>query len=235
MFYKIDTQCNNDVVGHYYPQLSTNYVNNYNPDSGKGIFRLIDDFGDFAIEFPDFTPNLSGFKLVRGAKLTDFISGTGLGNSLIMSNMAKNIFEKYTLCPHRFYHMPIHYKKEPQNYFMLHYLSNFSAYIDYEKSTFIEEDLIKKTRGNFIKINSLDDLLIKKKEVNKKYKGIGYYSAIGNEVTMNQEFSSMELDFFGILVADTGTYVSERLKNTIEENGLTGLDFFPAPHLSLSD
>ncbi|MDR1545038.1 MAG: hypothetical protein LBS50_11685, partial [Prevotellaceae bacterium] len=215
-------------VGHYYPQVS--YGKEYNPDSGIGLFRLCEDFGNFATKFPDFTPDLSGFKLVRGAKLTDFLSGGQISNSLTISPKVKFVFEQFNLCPHRFYNMTILYKKEPQNYFMFHYLSNFSDFVDYKKSTFVEDFLLNGT-GENVEVNSKEELFIRKEEVKQKYGKI-IYSVTGKSIVMNKEFSNMQLDFFEILIADNnGAYVSERLKNAIEGNGLTGVEFTPATHL----
>jgi hypothetical protein len=217
-------------VGHYYPQVS--YGKEYNPDSGIGLFRLCEDFGNFATKFPDFTPDLSGFKLVRGAKLTDFLSGGQISNSLTISQKVKFVFEKFNLCPHRFYSMTIDYKKEPLNYFMFHYLSNFSGYVDYEKSTFMENyGILNQNIGDCVEVNSLDDLFVKRKKIKQKYGDNVHSSVIGTNIIMNKEFGKMQLDFFTILIADVGTYVSNRLKNAIEENGLTGVEFTPATHL----
>jgi hypothetical protein len=205
----------------------------YNPDDEYSIRTLGFSYGTHSTEFPDFMPDLSGIKLVRGAKLTDFLSG-GFSNSMILSPRAKTVFEQFNLCPHRFYPMTIHKNKQPNNYFMLHYLSNFSDFVDYEKSTFVEEFYkIDGTKGNFVEVNSKEELFIKRKEVQEKF-GQSFYSVVGKKLVMNEAFCKKRLDFFQILVVTSGTYVSEQLKNAIEENGLTGLDFFPAENLHLS-
>lgn len=47
---------------------------------------------------------------------------------------------------------------------------------------------------------------------------------------MNDQFDP-ELDFFTITWIDGSQYISERLKNAIETNGLTGWVFTPATNL----
>jgi hypothetical protein len=82
MFYKIKEQCDNDVVGHYYPQISwSSYMEWYNHAGKHSIRVLWEKYENFATEFPNFTPDLSGIKLVRGAKLTDFLV---VGNPIVL-------------------------------------------------------------------------------------------------------------------------------------------------------
>jgi hypothetical protein len=131
--------------------------------------------------------------------------------------------------------MNVHKNKQPYDYFMLHYLSNFSDLVDYKKSTFVEEFYnLSGTKGDIVEVNSKEELFIQRKKVKEKY-GKNFFSVVGKDIVMNDEFSKMQLDFFEIFIVDNGTYVSEQLKKAIEENGLTGLDFFPATHLSLSE
>ena len=52
----------------------------------------------------------------------------------------------------------------------------------------------------------------------------------GERIVMNDHFDK-ELDFFSIGVIDAHTYISERLKNAVEANGLMGWVFTPTTKL----
>ena len=56
----------------------------------------------------------------------------------------------------------------------------------------------------------------------------------GDRIVMSKDFIP-KLDFFEICILDGSTYVSERLKEAIENAGLTGWEFTPATNLIVED
>lgn len=75
------------------------------------------------------------------AKLTDFISN-GFSNRLrIMSPRAKAILGQYNLCSHRFYPLGLYKRKIKQDYFLFHIVSDYSDFVNYERTSFQEYDI----------------------------------------------------------------------------------------------
>ena len=72
-----------------------------------------------------------------------------------------------------------------------------------------------------------------KKSVIEHEKGISW-GIWGSEIVMSKGFDQ-KLDFFVISLLDANIYVSERLKNSIESNGLTGWEFIPAMNLKIEE
>ncbi|MDR1199399.1 MAG: hypothetical protein LBK94_10410, partial [Prevotellaceae bacterium] len=215
------------TVGTDFPQ-AYNFIKEYNPDGMHAIFELY----KYHTEFPDFTPDLSGIMLSGRAKLTDFVSNGFTSNSKIISPRTKEILEKFNLCRHRFYDMILHVRKVPYKYYWMHIISDYSDFVDYKETTFFEKYVFSK-RGNQVKADSKKELLEKREILEKNNPG-KYVTIWGDNIVMNSEFNK-ELDFFEICIIDGSLYVSERLKEEIIRNNLTGLEFIPAEKLCLSD
>lgn len=155
-----------------------------------------------------------------------------VGDFFLISEKTKSIFEQHQLCTHRFYPLGLYKRKVKYNYFLFSIISDYSSNVDYEKSIFVEHDLLTGEKGDFVLLDSRKKLLQKNNRLQNK-KGIQW--AIQSEkIVMNENFNK-ELDFFNITRLDSATYVSERLKNSIESNGLTGWEFIPADNLIVDD
>ena len=77
-------------------------------------------------------------------------------------------------------------------------------------------------------MKSKDELFQKNDELEKEK---GFCQAIWvNRIVMNEQFDT-ELDFFTITRIDSSQYISERLKNAIEANGITDWTFTPDVNL----
>ena len=107
-------------------------------------------------------------------------------------------------------------------------LADYIDYVDFEKSSFIEYNIASKEKFGEVSVNSKEELFRKRDEVEKQ--GGVCQTIWGNRIVMNSLFDK-ELDFFSISWIDSNDYVSERLKNAIEDNGLTGWEFTPATNL----
>ena len=222
-YYIIKDSTDPKIVGSGFPQ-AYDFIKGYNPEPPSGIHT----FMDYRTSFPDFEPDLDGIKLSGRAKKTDFIS-EGFLYGMIISPKAKSIIEKYNLCPHRFYPLGLYIRKVKHDYFLFRINSNYSDFVDYRKSTFVEYRLTTSKKGEIIPIKSKDDLLKKREKLKEEYDVA--QTIWGDKIVMNKKFDK-NLDFFSIGIIDASTYISERLMNDILSNGLTGWDFIPTTNLS---
>jgi hypothetical protein len=186
MYYIVKDSLDEKIVGTDFPQ-AYKYIKGYSAKNPRGIFELY----KYTSKFPDFIPDLSGIKLSGRAKLTDFVSNPY--GAIILSPRSKEILEKYSLCPHRFYPVTLYARNVPYEYFYLHIISDYSDFVYYKKSTFVEYDFNYK--GKYVEINSKEELLSEKKKIKEKNPGKNI-TIWGNEIVMSSAFIDMELDFF---------------------------------------
>ena len=224
MYYIIKESLDNIIIGTDYPQ-AYKYIKGYSPKDIHAIFELY----EYVTEFPNFTPNLSGIMLSGRAKLTDFVSNPF--GSIIISPKGKNVFEKFNLCSHRFYNMTLHVRKIPYEYYWMHIISDYSDFVDYKASSFIERNSYRALGSVFVE--SKDGMLQKRDEILHRNKGTTI-NLWADKIVMNSGFNK-NLDLFEISLIDANLYVSERLKDEIIKNDLTGYEFIPANKLSLSN
>lgn len=225
-YFIIHESSNPDIVGGDFPQ-AYKFIKGYNPDSENALFSIY----KYKTTFPDFVPNLDGIMLSGFAKVTDFVSHGFLSSSFIVSEKAKSIFEKYKLCTHRFYPLGLYKRGKKYDYSLLKVISDYSDFVDYNKSTFFEYNISSRKNYGAVSVSSKEDLLQKIKMVEEKTGKISQ-TIWGDNIVMNESFDK-ELDFFIISRINANTYISERLKNDIECNGLTGWDFIPASNLTI--
>ena len=227
MYYIVKDSLDEKTVGTDYPQ-THDFIKGYKMDAHHALDEFYAGKKKHYPDFPDFIPDLGGMKLSGRAKLTDWVS-TSFGGALLTPRF-KEILEKYNLCPHRFYPVTLYARNVPHEYFYLHIISDYSDFVDYEKSTFVEYDFNYK--GNYVEINSKKELLEEKKKIKEKNKGKNI-TIWGNEIIMSSKFIDMELDFFEICIIDGSLYASERLVDDIIKNNLTGLRFIPVEKMGL--
>lgn len=188
------------------------FIKEYNPDSPTGVCSFC--YNHYV--FPDYTPDLDGFKLQPGARLTDFVT-TGIGSSTLVTPKCKAVMEQFALLPHRFYPTGL-YKRNIRYdyYFFFHLFWCYPAFVDYKKTTFYKRlDPEKKP----LDIETRYDFL--------RYRSQTPYIET-DQVVLLKSFNK-ELDMFDLSPIYLGMIVSERFKNAIEEAGLTGQSFKPLP------
>ena len=120
----------------------------------------------------------------------------------------------------------------PQDYFLFHIVSDYSDFVNYERTSFQEYDITSGYKSDSFFIHSKTEFWEKREKIETE-KGISW-GIWGDRIVMNKDFDH-ELDFFVISILDANTYVSERLKNAIETAGLTGWEFTPATNLIVED
>lgn len=214
------------VIGNVFPQVHK-YIKGYDPEAHHALFSLY----DYVDSLPDYVPDLDGMMLAGSAKLTDFLS-SAFTRMFIMSEKAKSVLEQYHLPLHQFYPLGLYKRKIKHDYFLFKYVSNYSDFVDYERTSFKEEYLIRRYDSMPFFIKSKEEYWERRQKI-KAEKG-DFWTISGDKIVMNKDFDH-ELDFFEICILDSNTYVSERLKNAIEAAGLTGWEFTPATNLIVED
>lgn len=222
-YYVVKDSLDEKIVGKDFPQ-AYKFIKGYNPDAPNALFSLY----TFRESFPNYIPELDGIMLAGSAKLTDFVSNSFSSDLFIISEGVKEVLEKFHLCPHQFYPLGLYKRKVKYDYYLLYIVSNYIDYVDFPKTTFIEYNLVSGKMFGDISVNSKDELFRKREEIEER-EGISQ-TVWGNRIEMNDLFDK-ELDFFSITTIDGELYISERLKNVIEAEGLAGWDFTPATNL----
>ena len=223
MYYTINESLNPQIVGKDFPQCR-DFIKGYNPYAEHALISLY----DYIDAFPDYIPYLDGFKLAGSAKLTDFVSSAFCGNLFIVSERARQLLETYNLGPHRFYSLGLYKRNVRHNYYMLHIIINpdYTEDVNYSQSIFKEcgEYSIDENFG-YHSISSRADFFAKREEL--KIVGRNLWS---EKIVMSPSFDE-SLDLFMIVYFNSDNFISERLKNAIESEGLTGWEFTPAVNL----
>lgn len=226
-YFVMNESLDEKLVGSDFPQVYK-FIKGYDEDAPDSLLSLY----KYRDSFPDYVPNLDGVMLAGYAKLTDFLSN-GFSHSLrIISPRAKSVLEQYHLCPHRFYPLGLYKRKVRHDYFLFKFVSNYSDFVDYERTSFRERDITSGYKSDPFFIKSREDFWERREKI-KTERGISW-GIWGDRIVMNESFDR-ELDFFVISILDANTYVSERLKNAIESAGLTGWEFSPAVNLTVED
>lgn len=223
LYFIVEHSKNTTIVGSDYPQ-AYNFIKGYNPRKENGLFSLY----KYRTTFPDFIPDLDGIKLSGRAKLTDFVS-TPFG-AWIISPKAKDVLEKYKLCPHRFYPMSLYVRNKIHEYFFFLIKSDLSDSVDYLKSTFVEYDLHTLTKFQPVIIKSKKELLESREKIEEE-QGSGR-TVWGDKMILSDKFDK-QLDYFKISRIDANTYISKKLMTDITDLGLTGWEFMPANNLQV--
>ncbi|HBR11588.1 MAG TPA: hypothetical protein DD740_05140 [Chryseobacterium sp.] len=155
--------------------------------------------------------------------LVDVFDFTGKGSRIpgwLISRRLKGIFEKFKIAePHFYYSSKLLYKGEKLDYYIFQFsgdkfLNPLVNYINFNQSLYFDPN----QNINF-EIQDVEDLKIQTKKIFKE-SGFNVINILIKKLVINDDidFISMQ-NFLG------DKLVSERLKNVIEENGISGFEF----------
>jgi hypothetical protein len=217
-FYSINGSLNKKIVGN--SDQVINVIHHCDIWEDPKFIDIID------FKKVDFEPITSNAILEKNAKLTDLINAncSGFSLKLLISDNLKNILEKYSENKCQFFKSPVIQNKEIiDKYWITNPYSFNMEFIDFKKSI-ITARVRKKEGGTekvFLKINTLDDFL----------RSIEYYWDREEIVTINNILliNNIMDDFFILRHVEGGVkyIVSEKLKQEIEDDGCTGIEFQP--------
>jgi len=139
-----------------------------------------------------------------------------------ISKDLKEIFEKFNLGEHRFYPAWVLFQGIKHPYFVMQILQNlYKQYLDFDKTIFNNLDSSRNLINSEFQTRHFDSI----EEVENYSKEHWNWDYNYERIVMKPEFKV--LDFFRFYLL--GDVVSERLKNTIEEAGLVGMEFVELP------
>lgn len=170
------------------------------------------------------TPILSNAVLFPKTKLTDYIHTPGMGfsTSMLISDKFKKVFDQFNLFGLQFFPTYIiQNNTKIEGYWQTHICEQAFKLLDFPKINFkykkrIDEKVVYEDIEN---INTLEDFL-KCKEEKILPTEIYFFNLILKQDEM--------FDFFCMPHYINGhNIVSERLKNEIEQQGITGIEFRP--------
>ncbi|MCA4783118.1 hypothetical protein IF125_12785 [Empedobacter stercoris] len=137
--------------------------------------------------------------------------------SLLISERTKELFESFKISePHFYYQSKILYHDEKLTYYIFQFTGKYiykelTKYIDFSKSIFRNP-----VENNTLSFIDIDDYIQKSDQI--CYEKDAYLEK--EKIVLNND-----LDFFPMQSFFKDNLISERLKQAIEENGITGFEF----------
>lgn len=181
---------------------------------------------NFVFKEIEVDPILSYVSLYASVKQTDIIDAyghVGFDFSYIISNKFKTILDNFNCYGYQFFKTHVVYKnKKIENYWQIKKFDFPYHFIDFEKSNFIlkDRDLNRNVISETIQFKNIDEFNLFTSKINYP-KMISF-----KDVFFTEE---MDLDFFSLRYTEGGHkgIVSERLKNELEKNEISGIEFRP--------
>lgn len=212
-FFTIDCQVESKETGRAYPQLEIHEGGYYkDPES---LVNLSDS--------NNLTQTNTVFELHKRAKITDLISWGSLQYPVI-SQRLKTILLEYNLFDTQF--IPVKIKDlENESWWVLNprYSNEALSLIDYSKTIFgeLDPDTRKVIRVFKFPLDAMDWKEQRSKE-QKKFDQ-EYHELVFNEIHFTESGNMYDLIHISPLLNISGTVISERLKERLESEKITGL------------
>jgi hypothetical protein len=202
-------------------------IGNY-PQTSLAITFHVDSFDSYRNVQPDifpiFQPRYS-LELNPKSKETDIIDSLGLSFGFIFSEKLKLILHEFNLPNYKFY--PITVVGSKTKYYWFHYITKMEEFLDFKKT----EIEIYKSRPPFeieeIKIfRSQNDIMDFKKS-------LPYTKSMRfKKIQLNSNFPNY--DIFEITGAQYFTLISEKLRDILIEENITGLEMVEYTKIKLA-
>ncbi len=230
---------------------SAEFTKNYWKKQPKFSLReYIKEYGAYPEQVPDLNLEIRIYDDVEFNRLNDFIFSPI--EHLCISEKAKNIIELCSLPEHRFFnvdvYMPKKRNKVDANYYALHYdftyiQNDILGMIDYEKSNI----RIKTKAGEYHLVRDrkdVENLPIHNKTISEMISKLSETAKLREKnqkqiSTLSEEYWSFEqvdkiyfnrsfnfsMDLFQIPYFSWMIYISDKLKEELERNRITGITF----------
>ena len=154
----------------------------------------------------------------------DFVQGFILNDKLL------DLLLNFNLPIYRTYELNLYHKgKRINNYYFFVIYDECNKYVDFNKSKFYWNHHSEKKMYEDLIVNSskeLKDLFYNSVVNSNPFKTIG-----SNKIVLNKKFNFDMLRIHYLF--PPGYYVSKRLKEAIEKEGITGILFEEAPHIEI--
>lgn len=201
-YYILKNDLDEKIVGKDYPQVDCLTMHQAHLITSWRLF--------------DPKPNLK-FKLKKRALLTDVLNKSAISSAGFLINLKmKKIFDEFNIMRHQYFDASVEAKNgEILNYFWLHLTEpQLTEKLDFNKTIFFETEFTFRKQTILLKsYNHYKDLKEKDSEAS--------FGVELEKIALSDNFDN-SLDMFTFLPFDKNVYISERLKNTIEENEIKG-------------
>lgn len=183
--------------------------------------------GQIHFEKVDFDPIIANAILHPKSKQTDLIntnSAMGFSKKLLISGKLKTILEKNRKHGMQFFKSPIIQNNLLiEDYWILNMSEFNNDYVDFLNSKILLEEITSENINSlYLSINSLEDYEMKIEEIRgKKGCNLRIEKLVLSKDKINNDFFMIRYSFSGIY------FVSEKLKQEIEDAGCTGIEFQP--------
>lgn len=169
--------------------------------------------------FSGVKPTLS-FCLKNKAQFTDVLSSTaGPFTDFLVNSKVKDIIDSSHIMQHQFFEATVKNANKDYEYYWLHLSQpNLIEALNYNESEFHQTEWEFINKGP-IKIKSFEHYMeLKAKDVD------GSFGVTLDKIVMTEKFNR-SLDLFFLMPFDFNIYVSEDLKNKLEDSGIKGVCF----------
>ncbi len=210
-YYKMNYSVDKKITGTREAQI-INFIDpeNNSPERTK-------NYSYIGLNHIDSSMDFTKFKADEKAKVTDILSSNFFSSYYMISGKFKKIIEDFTFHHIIFLDSIVTFRNERYPYFILSVIETIDI-VNFPKSTFIADRLSPALRsgGDIVAVTSNNDYVLKSSQVWNE-KGFGY-SLIPTKIVLNYRSDLVKFPF-GM------TLISEKLKQKIEEEKLTGIVF----------
>lgn len=170
-------------------------------------------------EFPECDVDLK-FSLLHKAKWTDFLSQPSMGGiSLTLSQNMKNALEQFNLGNHKFYKADFLNKNgsfKDKGYWLAFSKYDGLEFIDYTKSNFVIQSMIKTSKKVDVTILSAKEYRDRKSTLSNEYSIRSSTTILRNDI---------DVDMF-YLFTNRSFYISEVLSTYLLQSSFTGFEIY---------
>jgi hypothetical protein len=210
-YYKLEHSLDLKVIGSYFPQLQDFY--------GKvADCEVIDFIASYVEDIPNISKPIKVLNLKKKTKLTDFISSVMFVNGFIVSRRLREILDQFYIKKTKYFPLSIvHGNDVIKTFNFLYIASDYSSNIDFERTVFCVRDSIK---NKDVKLKNIFEF----KEYCKKIYEEDYFSEIYTEKIYVNNVSDLNVDVLCFGVFDFNYYISQKLKDRLEKENITGFE-----------
>lgn len=222
-YYKILWEYNPKIVGNIESDQTDTII-------GENASMAYNSLKTFLFNEPYNAPILSTFLLKKKAKLTDYISSCQVNyrSGHLISEKLLHFIQKFKISD--YFAIPAEFTYDRNlieiisGYYLFVIKNSIFSYVNFEKSRFKINSIMNDFQQSIV-INSVTDIV--EFRVSKNESEWHHKLDFEKLVLMKD----CNFDIFRIGEGMGGYYVSEKLKETIEEAGFTGMRFEEAPNI----
>lgn len=222
-YYRINPSMQKKDFGNSYPQSQDAIMNS----ETLYVWEDPKHFSNWLTKKIEFTPFVTHPILNKKARVTDLINCSAISLDLQISDKLKSILEKYSQGKgiQFFSSVVIHNDIAYNDYWLLHPYEFDDYYVDFEKSNIIYYQ--KKMEGGTTPVTISTSSFSEFTRFLEKTKSKMEIITIEKLVLLNSKIKE-EFFILSYVSGGLGYFVSEKLKQEIEDAGCTGIEFQPA-------